>query len=195
MESVNSVITSVITLEGLLRVYETRREPQALAEARRLAAEISAMLDTAVTPAGTPATPAEPAAAAPAPVAAPAPEPQDEDVEVVAVEETPAEPAPAPAPSPAQAPTPAPSPAPAPASHVVVGDIRRSLTLNDKFRFIRELFGGSDVDFNGTLDLIATMHSPAEAREYLLQDLAWDAESPLVADFLAYVDNYFTNGR
>lgn len=193
MESVNSVITSVITLEGLLRVYETRREPQALAEARRLAAEISAMLDTAVTPAGTPATPAEPAAAAPAPVAAPAPEPQDEDVEVVAVEETPAEPAPAP--SPAQAPTPAPSPAPAPASHVVVGDIRRSLTLNDKFRFIRELFGGSDVDFNGTLDLIATMHSPAEAREYLLQDLAWDAESPLVADFLAYVDNYFTNGR
>lgn len=193
MESVNSVITSVITLEGLLRVYETRREPQALAEARRLAAEISAMLDTAVTPAGTPATPAEPAATAPAPVAAPAPEPQDEDVEVVAVEETPAEPAPAP--SPAQAPTPAPSPAPAPASHVVVGDIRRSLTLNDKFRFIRELFGGSDVDFNGTLDLIATMHSPAEAREYLLQDLAWDAESPLVADFLAYVDNYFTNGR
>lgn len=183
MESVNSVITSVITLEGLLRVYETRREPQALAEARRLAAEISAMLDTAVTPAGTPATPAEPAATAPAPVAAPAPEPQDEDVEVVAVEETPAEPAPAP------------SPAPAPASHVVVGDIRRSLTLNDKFRFIRELFGGSDVDFNGTLDLIATMHSPAEAREYLLQDLAWDAESPLVADFLAYVDNYFTNGR
>lgn len=193
MESVNSVITSVITLEGLLRVYETRREPQALAEARRLAAEISAMLDTAVTPAGTPATPAEPAATAPAPVAAPAPEPQDEDVEVVAVEETPAEPAPAP--SPAQAPAPAPSPAPAPASHVVVGDIRRSLTLNDKFRFIRELFGGSDVDFNGTLDLIATMHSPAEAREYLLQDLAWDAESPLVADFLAYVDNYFTNGR
>lgn len=193
MESVNSVITSVITLEGLLRVYETRREPQALAEARRLAAEISAMLDTAVTPAGTPATPAEPAAAAPAPVAAPAPEPQDEDVEVVAVEETPAEPVPAP--SPAQTPTPAPSPAPAPASHVVVGDIRRSLTLNDKFRFIRELFGGSDVDFNGTLDLIATMHSPAEAREYLLQDLAWDAESPLVADFLAYVDNYFTNGR
>lgn len=193
MESVNSVITSVITLEGLLRVYETRHEPQALAEARRLAAEISAMLDTAVTPAGTPATPAEPAAAAPAPV----PEPQEEEAEVVAVEES--EPAPAPAPSPAPAPAPAPTPAPTPApvnaAPVAVGDIRRSLTLNDKFRFIRELFGGSDVDFNGTLDLIATMHSPAEAREYLLQDLAWDAESPLVADFLAYVDNYFTNGR
>lgn len=181
MESVNSVITSAITLEGLLRVYETRREPQALAEARRLAAEISAMLDTAVTPAGTPATPAEPAAA----VAAPVPEPQEDEDEVVAVEES--EPAPAPAP--------APTPAPVNAAPVAVGDIRRSLTLNDKFRFIRELFGGSDVDFNGTLDLIATMHSPAEAREYLLQDLAWDAESPLVADFLAYVDNYFTNGR
>ena len=183
MESVNSVITSVITLEGLLRVYETRREPQALAEARRLAAEISAMLDTAVTPAGTPATPAESAAA----VAAPVPEPQEDEAEVVAVEES--EPAPAPAPAPA------PTPAPVNAAPVAVGDIRRSLTLNDKFRFIRELFGGSDVDFNGTLDLIATMHSPAEAREYLLQDLAWDAESPLVADFLAYVDNYFTNGR
>lgn len=181
MESVNSVITSAITLEGLLRVYETRREPQALAEARRLAAEISAMLDTAVTPAGTPATPAEPAAA----VAAPVPEPQEDEDEVVAVEES--EPAPAPAP--------APTPAPVNAAPVAVGDIRRSLTLNDKFRFIRELFGGSDVDFNGTLDLIATMHSPAEAHEYLLQDLAWDAESPLVADFLAYVDNYFTNGR
>lgn len=181
MESVNSVITSAITLEGLLRVYETRREPQALAEARRLAAEISAMLDTAVTPAGTPATPAEPAAT----VAAPVPEPQEDEAEVVAVEES--EPAPATAP--------APTPAPVNVAPVAVGDIRRSLTLNDKFRFIRELFGGSDVDFNGTLDLIATMHSPAEAREYLLQDLAWDAESPLVADFLAYVDNYFTNGR
>lgn len=185
MESVNSVITSAITLEGLLRVYETRREPQALAEARRLAAEISAMLDTAVTPAGTPATPAGPAAT----VAAPVPEPQEDEAEVVAVEES--EPAPAPAPATA----PAPTPAPVNVAPVAVGDIRRSLTLNDKFRFIRELFGGSDVDFNGTLDLIATMHSPAEAREYLLQDLAWDAESPLVADFLAYVDNYFTNGR
>lgn len=187
MESVNSVITSVITLEGLLRVYETRREPQALAEARRLAAEISAMLDTAVTPAGTPATPAEPAAT----VATPVPEPQEDEAEVVAVEES----EPAPTPTPAPAPAPAPTPAPVNVAPVAVGDIRRSLTLNDKFRFIRELFGGSDVDFNGTLDLIATMHSPAEAREYLLQDLAWDAESPLVADFLAYVDNYFTNGR
>lgn len=178
MESVNSVITSVITLEGLLRVYETRHEPQALAEARRLAAEISAVLVSAE---AEPVNAAEPAAA----VAAPVPEPQEDEDEVVAVEES--EPAPAPAP--------APTPAPVNAAPVAVGDIRRSLTLNDKFRFIRELFGGSDVDFNGTLDLIATMHSPAEAREYLLQDLAWDAESPLVADFLAYVDNYFTNGR
>lgn len=71
------------------------------------------------------------------------------------------------------------------------GDIRKMLTLNDKFLFRRELFNGSDTELNDTLELIASMHSSAEAREYLFDDLQWDPEAEAVNDFLALVDNYF----
>lgn len=71
-------------------------------------------------------------------------------------------------------------------------DIRRNLTINDRFLFKRELFHGSDEDFNGTLDLIAAMHSLEEAEEYIYDDLAWDRNDPAVKEFQAFIANYFT---
>ncbi len=71
-------------------------------------------------------------------------------------------------------------------------DIRRNLTINDRFLFKRELFHGSDEDFNGTLDLLAAMHSLQEAEEYLYDDLAWDRNDPAVKEFQAFIANYFT---
>lgn len=76
---------------------------------------------------------------------------------------------------------------------VTADDIRRSLTLNDKFLFRRELFNDSDAEFNDTLDLIASMHSLEEVREYLIDDLQWDPENSAVADFLAIVENIFNS--
>ncbi len=73
----------------------------------------------------------------------------------------------------------------------VFRDIRKNLTINDKFLFKRELFNGSNEEFNDTLDLISTMHSLAEAEEYLYEDMALDPDNDTVKDFIALVTNYF----
>lgn len=70
-------------------------------------------------------------------------------------------------------------------------DLRKAFTLNDKYRFRRELFGGSDSDFNHTLDLLMHMDSYDEACRYLLGDLCWDEGKPEVEDFLTIVKRHF----
>lgn len=61
----------------------------------------------------------------------------------------------------------------------------RAFTLNDKFRFRRELFNGDIEDFADTLSLLAHMPSYAEAVDYLTNDLLWDTRNPNVEDFFA----------
>ncbi|MDO4319495.1 MAG: hypothetical protein Q4C34_02865 [Bacteroidales bacterium] len=70
-------------------------------------------------------------------------------------------------------------------------DLRKAFTLNDKFLFRRELFGGSEQEFADTLDLLTAMHSYDEAVEYLIDDLQWDAENATVKDFMGIVAGYF----
>lgn len=76
-------------------------------------------------------------------------------------------------------------PAPAQAAELPV------FTLNDRFRFIRELFKGSNQDFNDTLRLVSSMSSADEVIEYLSDDLCLDPENPDVADFTAIVTQRF----
>ena len=61
----------------------------------------------------------------------------------------------------------------------------KAFTLNDRFRFCRELFEGNDDDFNATLYLLADMDSYSEAEDYLLNDMMWKRNNPAVADYLA----------
>lgn len=70
-------------------------------------------------------------------------------------------------------------------------ELRRAISLNDRFRFRRELFGNSDVRMTETLALIDAMTDCGEAREYLLNDLGWDVDEPVVKEFLALVENHF----
>lgn len=63
----------------------------------------------------------------------------------------------------------------------------KAFTLNDRFRFRRELFEGDDADFTETLKLLADMDSYAEACDYLYNDMMWDKTDPNVADFMAIV--------
>ncbi len=70
-------------------------------------------------------------------------------------------------------------------------ELRKALSLNDKFRFRRELFGNSDVHMNETLALIDTMGSYEEAEDYLYNDLGWDVENPEVTEFMKIVQNRF----
>ena len=72
-------------------------------------------------------------------------------------------------------------------------DLRKAFSLNDRFRYRRELFGKSDVEMNDTLNLVETMHSYSEAEEFFYGDLEWDSESPEVKDFMAVIRNHFYN--
>ena len=58
------------------------------------------------------------------------------------------------------------------------------LTLNDRYRFRRELFGNSDAEMAELLSLIEAMQSADEVKEYLSEDLGWDLEDPNVGDFV-----------
>lgn len=71
------------------------------------------------------------------------------------------------------------------------GELRRMFTVNDKFRFRRELFGNSDTEFTDTLNLVEALRNYNEAEDYFYNDLAWDAEATEVQEFMAVVNRYF----
>lgn len=70
-------------------------------------------------------------------------------------------------------------------------DIRKLFTLNDKFRFRRELFGNSEMEFVDALNTVSAMHSMSEAEDYFYNDLEWDAEIEEVKDFMQVLQQYF----
>lgn len=62
-------------------------------------------------------------------------------------------------------------------------------TLNDRFRFRRELFGNSDNEYRSALSLLQQFADYNEAYNYFISDLGWDKDSPEVVDFLEIVKN------
>ena len=70
-------------------------------------------------------------------------------------------------------------------------DFRKMLTLNDKFRFRRELFENSEKLFADALNTIDAMRSFAEAEDYFFNTLEWDKESEEVAEFMSKLKAYF----
>ncbi|MCM1483365.1 MAG: hypothetical protein NC043_03445 [Muribaculaceae bacterium] len=66
-----------------------------------------------------------------------------------------------------------------------------NFTLNDKFRFRRELFGGSDADFADALNVAEAMNSREEVEDYFYNDLCWEPSNPDVADFMAIITARF----
>lgn len=73
-------------------------------------------------------------------------------------------------------------------------DLTKAFTLNDKFRFIRELFCNDKESFDSALCLIMKMNTLPEAEVYLYNDMNMDPDDPTVQDFMAIVANHF-NGR
>lgn len=68
---------------------------------------------------------------------------------------------------------------------------RLVFSINDRYRFKKELFGGSDAEFNTTLALVASMEGYDEAEDYFLGELQWDPRKPEVSDFLEIIKRYF----
>ena len=164
-----------------------------------------------------------PVAAEPEPVVAPEPsvvqpEPAPEPTPVSEPESTPVsepEPTPVDEPEPVEAPTPAPEEVEPEAEaeefepdpddqpltldealqRDMTKDLRQAFSLNDRYRYRRELFGNSDSVMNETLNLIEAMHSFDEAEDYFYNDLQWEHDSPEVADFMVIIKNHFWNKR
>lgn len=71
-------------------------------------------------------------------------------------------------------------------------NLRKAFSLNDKFRFRRELFSNSDTEMADTLNLVEAMSSYSEAEEYFYSDLQWEPEMPEVVDFMAIIKKHFS---
>lgn len=72
-------------------------------------------------------------------------------------------------------------------------DLHKAFSLNDRFRYRRELFANNDVEMNDTLNLVESMQSFEEAEDFFYGDLEWDKESPEVIDFMNVIKNHFYN--
>lgn len=98
------------------------------------------------------------------------------------------EPAPVATPQPADKPEPIEKPAPMPVAEPKRAEVKEQgfvFTLNDKFRFRRELFGGSDADFADALQVAEAMTSREEVEDYFFNDLCWN---PANEDVMAFMD-------
>lgn len=73
-----------------------------------------------------------------------------------------------------------------------LSDFRKALSLNDRFRFRRELFGGDETRMNETLGKMNEMSSYEEALDYLHNELNWNIEDAAVADFLQLLEKRFS---
>ncbi|MDR1407331.1 MAG: hypothetical protein LBJ23_04715 [Tannerella sp.] len=70
-------------------------------------------------------------------------------------------------------------------------DLKKWLTLNDRFRFNRELFGGSESQMNLTIAELNRINSHDKVIAYLKSHFDWNYEEEIVADFLAIVEKCF----
>ncbi len=66
-----------------------------------------------------------------------------------------------------------------------------AFTLNDKFRFRRELFRNSQEEFDDALNVISQMSTVEEAEEYVYDDLCLDPESDDVKAFMDIIIKHF----
>ena len=70
-------------------------------------------------------------------------------------------------------------------------DLRAAFSLNDTFRFRRELFGNNASEMSDAITLVETMKSWDEAEEYFYNDLGWNKDNEDVKDFMAIIKNHF----
>lgn len=70
-------------------------------------------------------------------------------------------------------------------------DLKSAFSLNDTFRFRRELFGNSAAEMTDAIHMVEAMHSFDEAEDYFYGDLGWDRESDDVKEFMAIIKIIF----
>lgn len=196
MERIKQLIDLNVEIEGLLRVAGMRPSREAVELAKAKFAEFASLFagigDYLAGNEETPAIEDETAAAAtdaPEVVTAEMAAPEGEPESPTAVEAEPQaehEAEPQAKPKSEHDVKPSQQDAPSGASKMRAPvNLMKVFTLNDKFRFRRDLFHGNEADFIDTLNILSEMNSYAEASDYLLSDMAWNPEDENVAYFLS----------
>lgn len=72
-----------------------------------------------------------------------------------------------------------------------LSDFRKAFSLNDRFRFRRELFGGDEARMNKAITDLNDIHSYEESVTYLNNVLKWNIEDEAVADFIKLLEKRF----
>ncbi len=70
-------------------------------------------------------------------------------------------------------------------------DLWKSLTINDRFRFRRELFAGDDAAMAEAINRLSEMDSLSEADAYL-SAMPWESDSEAVGEFMTLLSNHFS---
>ena len=74
---------------------------------------------------------------------------------------------------------------------LTVLDLKRSISLNDRFLFQRELFHNDREEMNSMMTRLNTFDSYHQAESYLREHSSWDFENPTVKDFLRVIKKGF----
>ncbi|MDN4164603.1 hypothetical protein QWY31_03765 [Cytophagales bacterium LB-30] len=77
---------------------------------------------------------------------------------------------------------------------VVTGSIKKNISINQRFMFVKELFGGNNDAFNQAIDALDNLPSLQAAREYLNANCgasSWDTESEEVTEFMDLLEKKF----
>ncbi len=77
-----------------------------------------------------------------------------------------------------------------PAQPLVV-DLKRNISLNDRFLFQRELFQNDRQEMDRTMQALSKLSTYDQAERYLRESRAWDFENATVSDFLMVIKQGF----
>lgn len=72
-----------------------------------------------------------------------------------------------------------------------VDDINKAIGINDRFLFMRELFGGDKMAFDAAIETVNAASSYEQAHEYFRQQYSWDETEATVELFLKAVHRRF----
>ncbi|MCC5921579.1 MAG: hypothetical protein LAT68_07315 [Cyclobacteriaceae bacterium] len=71
-------------------------------------------------------------------------------------------------------------------------NLHTSVSINQRFMFVKELFGGDQALFTSTLDKLEKAESLHEARDYVVTHFDWDIEKEEVAEFFELLERRFS---
>lgn len=72
-----------------------------------------------------------------------------------------------------------------------LSDFRKAFSLNDRFRFKRELFAGNEELMNQTIGELNMLTSYPESWSYIQAHFQWNPEDEAVADFIKLLEKRF----